>query len=202
MSVEWDLTFFPKVKQLLSSIKDTKNRSNAEKVISGFEEYVSPRLPSFRRGIIHADLNGDNIIVSRDSVNSEVYHVCGFIDFNDSIFTCIVFELGISLAHIMRENLSASAADNNAIIATLKLVAPLISGYNSVLSLTDDELDALYYIVLARLVFLAVNSERVHAADPENTAHILPSVTKNWNFINHMLCAGKEAVDKVWKSFL
>ena len=195
------------MQQHLDSIHDVSNRGNAEKIFKGFEEFVSPRLPSFRRGIIHADLNGTNIIVARDTADHDEYRVNGFIDFNDSIFSCIIFELSICLAHIMRNHLaSATVADSATqpltLIDTLNLTGPLISGYNSILPLTYEELDSLYYIILARLLFIAINSERVHRADPENTMHIVTSISDSWNFINHMLCIPKETVDKLWTTFL
>ncbi len=165
---------------LVVAIEDASNKSNAEKVIRNFEEFVSPRLSSFRKGIIHTDLNGHNIILKQDPTGS-AYHVAGFIDFNDSIQTCIVFELGVSLAHIMRDMLRPAVTD------TVELVGPLVSGYNSVLPLTPDELDSLYHIVLARSVFLAINAERVCRTDPANTAHVISSISKSWAFVHAML---------------
>lgn len=196
VSQDWDLLRFTEIQQYFGNIEDVNNRRNAEKVVKSFEEFISPKLPSFRRGIIHADLTGTNVVVAR-GISSDAYHVAGVIDFNDSIRTCIVFELGTSLTHIMRDHIVEGAATD-----TVELVGPLVSGYYNSLPLTQDELDSLYYIVLARCVFLAINSERVCRTDPENTAHVVSSINRNWNFLRHMLSIPKAVVDNIWMKYI
>lgn len=152
---------------------------------------MSPKIPSFRTGIIHADVNGLNIIVNK---TDDAYHVTGIIDFNDCINTCIIFELGISLAHMMRDNLPYIGTISD----TVELVRPLISAYNKVLPLSNEELDSLYYLVLARIVLIAVNGARDHKAEPWNNCFIDHNA-KNWTLVNKLLSIPKEKVDEVWK---
>ena len=50
----WVLQHFH-LKRHLPSIKDGKRRKMVERAIEGFEKHVQPKLPLFKRGIIHGD---------------------------------------------------------------------------------------------------------------------------------------------------
>lgn len=198
MSQEWDLLQFPKsMRQHLCGITNDCNRENAKKVINTFEEIVSPRLPFFRRSVIHSDVNSENVIVRQGTGEDQAYQVAGFIDFNDCILTCTIFELGVSLAHLMRDILVPASP-----IETVELVGPLLRGYSSVIPLTEAEFDSLLHIMLARSVMVAVYSEHTHIADPVNTEHIVTSISKFWTFIKCMLSLPKGTVNKIWAKYL
>ena len=175
---------------------DPRHRHNAGKVILEFEEHVSPRIPSFRRAVIHGDLNGLNIVLSDRLHTDDEYHVAGFIDFNDCSKTCIIFELGISLSHLMQENLNPVTCSN-----VVEFVGPLIRAYNSVIPLSPDELDSLYYLVLARCVLLAIQATRSLAAEPWNT-YVTRNIHNTWKLVEYLLALSKEKVDKIWLKYI
>lgn len=192
VSDDWNIALFPKMKQYLADIPHPVNRRNAERIMGEFEEHVTPVLASLRTGMIHGDINGQNIILTERPSTDNGYHVTGFIDFNDAIETCIIFELGVGLAHIMSANLQSATCSS-----PVKFVSPIIKGYQAVLPLCTEELGCLYHIVLARCVHVAIHSARSCAMEPWNTYSL--TYTENcWKLINYLLSISKQDVDKAW----
>lgn len=195
-NADWDLMYFLNMKHYLKDLDDPTQIANGEKVFKAFEEHVSPRIPSLRKGIIHGDLNGLNIVVKQKLPTEDAYHVTGFIDFNDCVETCVIFELGITLAYIMLDNPTPVHCSN-----AMEFVGPLIAAYNKVLPLTADELDSLYYLVLARCCQSALNGLRSHKVDPSNL-YLLTTPRKSWVVIDQLLNTPKSVVDDTWKNYI
>ena len=196
VSQDWDLVHFPKLKRYLEQIEDPKNKENARKVIQDYEDHVIPIIPSLRTGIIHGDLNGLNIVLQDELPADEGYHVAGFIDFNDAIKACVIFELGISLAHIMFENLHPVTCSS-----VVEFVGPMIRAYNSVFPLSAQELDCLYYLVLARCCQVAINSVQCFSAEPWNS-YMIDRNDQKWRLIDYMLSVPKSEVDRIWSRYI
>ena len=184
------------MRSYLKELEDPKQVENGEKIFQAFEEHVTPRIPSFKRGVIHGDLNGLNIVLQDKLPADEGYHVAGFIDFNDAVKTCVIFELGISLAYIMQENLHPVTCSS-----VVEFVGPMIRAYNSVFPLSAQELDCLYYLVLARCCQTALNGIRAHKVEPWNS-YLLTTPQKSWVLIQQLLNTPKHKVDDTWKYYL
>lgn len=180
----------------LQDLENPHQVANGEKIFKAFEEHVTPRIPYFKRGVIHGDLNGLNIVLKDKLPTDDSYHVAGFIDFNDSVKTCIIFELGISLAYIMQENLHPVTCSS-----AIELVGPMIKAYNNILPLSAEELDCLYYLVLARCCQTALNGIRAHKVEPWNS-YLLTTPQKSWVLIDQLLNTPKHEVDGTWKNFI
>lgn len=187
---------FLDMKSYVQDIDDPLQRSNAEKIFKAFEEHVKPKIPSFKQGVIHGDLNGLNIVIRDSLPTDERFHLAGLIDFNDCVKTCCIFELGISLAYIMQENMHPVHCSSS-----VEFVGPLISAYNTIFPLTAEELDSLYYLVLARCCQTALNGMRSFKVEPWNT-YLLTTPQKSWILVDELLKTPKEQVDKIWKNYI
>ena len=55
-------------------------------------------------GVIHADFNDGNIIVSEPNTDTEDQKIIGIIDFGDMQCTCYVYEIAITIMYMMLEN--------------------------------------------------------------------------------------------------
>lgn len=192
---DWDLMHFLSMHRYLKDLENPSQIANGEKIFQAFEKHVSPKIPLFKKGIIHGDLNGLNIVLRQKSLTDN-YHVAGFIDFNDCVKTCVIFELGITLAYIMQENLTPAHCSN-----AVEFVGPLVGAYNSVLPLTAEELDSLYYLVLARCCQTALNGIRAHKVEPWNS-YLLTTPSKSWVLIDQLLNTPKHVVDDIWKNYI
>ena len=181
----WDLQHFTCLKKYIPQIEDEKKREMAHTVMAGFETNVLPRLvlPSMKKGIMHGDLNGLNIILQKVG---EEYKIAGLIDFGDTIYSYYLFELAIMLLYgmIEREN------------THIEIVAPMCHGFRDAFPLTKDELDCMYHSVLARLCVSAVMGEYRFAIEPWNTN--ITSPTKSWKMLDLLLSIGKEKVEALW----
>lgn len=189
---DWDLMHFEGMRKYLHELSDPLQVENGEKIFKAFEEHVAPKIPLFKRGIIHGDLNGLNIVL-QEKLSGDGYRVAGFIDFNDSVKTCVIFELGISLAYIMQENTHPVTCSN-----VVEFVGPMISAYNSVVGLNAEEIDCLYYLILARCCQTALNGIRAHKAEPWNS-YLLTTPQKSWLLIEELINTPKCTVDDTWK---
>lgn len=146
--------------------------------------------------IIHGDFNGLNIILDKKQPASSAYHVAGVIDFGDALKTCTIFDLGICLAYIMLENVNPFHCSN-----VVEFVGPLIQGYHSILPLSANEFDSLYYLVLARCVQSAIMGAHSFKAEPWNT-YLLTTPEKAWTLIDLLFNMKKEVVDRTWETYI
>ena len=173
------------IRQFLPSMQDLHKKELAETVLSLFEKHVSPKIPNFKKGIIYGDSNGLNTVLHKYG-SEDGYSLAGFIDFGDSLKTCCVYEVGIMLAYAMLEN------DN-----PVEFAAPMLSGYLDAFPLSRDEVDSLYYLVLARCCQTAVLGEHQFSIEPWND-YLLTTPAKAWKLIEALLGTPKDEVDKVW----
>lgn len=117
----------------------------AKRALDSFETFVLPNLSSFKEGVIHNDANDMNLLTEEKDGCMEV---TGIIDFGDCVHSYYIFELGILLTYAMinREN-------------PIEHVVPLLAGYLSRFPVSQQEFDALYYVVLGRFAQSALNGE-------------------------------------------
>ena len=179
----WDLKHFLGLRSLLPSVEDSEKRSMAELVFRHFKDYVSPKISSLRQGVIHGDANGLNIVVAKQNGS---YKVSGIIDFGDCVHTCYIFELAIMLAYAMVENENP-----------LQLSRPMLSGYLQAFPMSEEELDCLYYCVLARLCQSAMVGEYKFRQEPWNT-YLLTTPAKAWHVMREILATPINEVDRMW----
>lgn len=181
--LDWDLQHFLHIRDYVPSIDDPKKRQMAEAVLKGFEEHVSPKISSMKRGVIHGDPNGLNIVL--ESKNG-VFELSGMIDFGDCVNTCYVFECAMMLAYAMLEKNDP-----------LHFVCPMLSGYYQAFPLCEEELNCLYYSVLGRLCQSAVIGEHQFKQEPWNT-YLLTTPVHAWRVIEEILSTPKDQVDRLW----
>lgn len=125
------------------AIKDPAKLQIITRVLNNFEDYVEPKIPTLPYGVIHNDINDLNIVVAENKGDVEIN---GFIDFSDCVVTPVVFDLGIAMAYAMLEKSDP-----------IEAIVPLLAGYQSVFTMSEIEVDLLYYIVLGRLAQSCIN---------------------------------------------
>ena len=184
--------FLDSKEQLLQDFDDPDRRNKAEIIYKAYEENVIPKISTFKKGVIHGDINGMNLIL-KEAIDEDAFHFGGYIDFSECTKSCSVFDLGICMAYMMMENLKPVTCSG-----VLEFVSPLIRGYNSVLPLNQNEVDSLYYLVLARCCHSAVSGAVQFKAEPSNT-YLLTTPEKAWKVIDKLLDTPKEYLNKIWK---
>jgi Ser/Thr protein kinase RdoA (MazF antagonist) len=88
-----------------------------------------------RRSVIHGDANDYNVLVDPDRMT-----VAGLIDFGDMVYSYTVGNLAVAIAYVVLDKPDSVAA-----------ATEVINGYTSEFPLLEDELEALWPLVLLRL---------------------------------------------------
>ena len=132
----WDLARSASVvEQQLPLVKDAALRSVVASQLAVYRQTVAPRLPAFRRSVIHSDFNDYNVLVDPSS-----QRVTGLVDFGDMVFSHTVNDLAIAMAYAALGKPDPLAA-----------AATVAAGCHGVFPLTDDEIAALYGLMTMRL---------------------------------------------------
>ncbi len=127
----WDIRRASDAREYLPLLSDSR-RKLVEHAISGWEAIDWTRL---RASIIHNDANDYNVLVS-----SAEQRVVAILDYGDVVHTATVCELAVALAYAMLDKPDPIGA-----------AAQVVSAYHEVYPLTEDEVDSLYALVMARL---------------------------------------------------
>ena len=90
---------------------------------------------SLRRSVIHGDANDYNVLVDPERMN-----VVGLLDFGDMVYSYTVGNLAIAIAYVVLDNTDPRAVADE-----------VVEGYRSEFPLLENELEALWPLVLMRL---------------------------------------------------
>ncbi len=173
--------------EFISSVEDPYRKKMAEQVFVEFTTHVAPRIPTFKRGILYNDAHTTNIIVQ---ASKEQYKFAAFIDFDDAVNSCYLFELAVLVTDVIAEF-------SNPQTNPFELVSPLISGYSQEFELSKEEMGFLYYAVMARCCQVAMVSEVQYKNEPWND-YLVSSIEPRWKVIELLLSTTKAEVDRIW----
>lgn len=155
-------------------------------VISDFETLVLPRIPTMSHGVLHYDACSRNIVVQKDKNND--FHVAGIFDFTDCIHCPHVFELAILISDML------SVWESDPVLN----VASVISGYIHSLPLSQDDLQCLYTIVMARLCTIITVTTLNYECGEESTGYHSVIVEAHQKALDELVKYSKEEVNKIW----
>jgi 4-aminobutyrate aminotransferase-like enzyme len=119
---------------------------------------LAPRLASLRRSAVHNDLNDNNVLVAADgSLHERHQQISGILDFGDMVFGYTVADLAVACAYVM-----LGATD------PLAAAASVVRGYHRAFPLDEDELSALFGLMVLRLCMSACLAAHQQRQDPHN----------------------------------
>jgi 4-aminobutyrate aminotransferase-like enzyme/Ser/Thr protein kinase RdoA (MazF antagonist) len=155
----WDLARGPGVvAERRSLVDDAALGATIDTLMSRFDEHVTPLLPALRRSVIHNDFNDHNVLVSADGGPWERHQrVTGIVDFGDMVHGYTVGELAIAAAYMV-----LGAAD------PLAVIAQMVRAHHAVFPFTEEELSALYGLVVLRLCMSACVAAQQRRDRPDN----------------------------------
>ena len=164
----WDLKYFNDNRQFLHDITDAKDRNLVRYFFLQFNEHVTPIQHQLRKSILHNDANDWNILATNGKIT-------GIIDFGDMCHSWLINELAIGLTYVMM------AEEQPLAVAEI-----VIAAYHKILPLQEQELDALYYLVAARLCTSVCNSAHTKKQKPDSD-YITISEQPAWNLLRTWL---------------
>lgn len=163
---EWDIA-----QSLWTKEHTTLFEGEEKEIVSFFQkkfESVQDSYATLRKAVVHNDANDNNVIVSEDLTQPKVRAA---IDYGDAIHTQIVNDVAIACAYaIMHHNDPLEAA------------LPIVQGYHSTFSLTEEELKHLYVAISMRLVISVTKSGINKIKEPDNT-YLLISEKPAWEVL-------------------
>ena len=169
---EWDvLRAAETVSKHIEFVTDGPQASLLREFCDHFIRHVLPRLNSLPHQIIHGDANDYNVLITADPGSRAI---AGLIDFGDLMYTARIAELAIAAAYHMMDR-----------VDPVGVGCALVSGYNSVNPLLEEELDVFVELVRARLCTSVSKCAKAALDEPENE-YIRVSERPAWDLLNKL----------------
>uniref|UniRef100_A0A8C4Q8E6 Hydroxylysine kinase n=1 Tax=Eptatretus burgeri TaxID=7764 RepID=A0A8C4Q8E6_EPTBU len=179
----WNISNLLKLMPLLEVLNGNPIKKLVCDVLQVCTSSLLPKLPYCR--FIHGDLNVYNILV--EECMEENYKISGIIDFGDSFPGYYVSELAILMAYAMGVHPEKMMVGGH-----------IIAGYESVMPLTAEEKDSLFFSVVSRLASSIVLCQHTARNTPKNTQYLFIHYNFNCNLLRDLWEAGKEKVEELW----
>jgi len=153
----------------LNAISDPVNQQKVQKILTGYQARVLPKLYNLPQQIIHNDANDYNLLV-----NAEDKRVTGLFDFGDMVWTFRVAEIAIATAYAIMGQQQPE-----------EVIEAIVHGYHQVNPLTESEIDVLLDMIKARLGVSVCMSSYEYSRQPENE-YLLISQKGAWEAIEQL----------------
>jgi 4-aminobutyrate aminotransferase-like enzyme/Ser/Thr protein kinase RdoA (MazF antagonist) len=159
----WDLAQALAHRAALDGIED---RARRDLLDDAFERFAAclPDLRSVPQGLIHGDLNDDNLMV-------EEGRLTGLLDFGDALHNPLVNDLAIALAYVLLDEPEPWAAG-----------AAIVAAYHALRPLSATEVELLYPLITARLAVSLITSAQRRRIDPNRAAWFVTEA-RAWAFM-------------------
>ncbi|XP_057319902.1 hydroxylysine kinase isoform X1 [Microplitis mediator] len=176
----WTLLALPRLHDYLFVIKNENDKLLIKDVIKSFETSIVNNLDQFDKGIIHGDLNEQNILI-----NSEHNKIIGIIDFGDTQYSCLIFELSIAVCYMIVQACDITAGKY------------VIKGYTSKNKLSNYEKKILKIAVCARICQSLVLGIHSHLDEPDNN-YLIVTQKSGWNILRELWPMKDDDIIKMW----
>jgi len=151
----WNIAACGRLRPLTLHVDE--GREIVEQVLDRTSGDVLPRLRHLRHQVVHQDAHTGNVLVNADEPGT----ITGLIDFGDMLYGTLVAEIAVTCDSIPFD------ADD-----VVSPVCDIVSGFDSVLTLEEQEVDLVFDLVCARNALTATIVAARAALTPEEPAHI------------------------------
>jgi 4-aminobutyrate aminotransferase-like enzyme/Ser/Thr protein kinase RdoA (MazF antagonist) len=164
----WDPSRVREVVEDHRNAVETGRQHTLDRALRLWHDHVHPHWSSLRRQVIYNDANDHNVLVDARTSGARV---TGFVDFGDALNAPLVCDPAIAIAYVM-------LSDDR----PLHAAADILRGYQATLPLTEQEIELLVPLALARLaVSVCLSAERRRDA-PDN-AYLVVSEERAWSVL-------------------
>ena len=168
---------------LLEHVRDPARRALVERAMAVHDAGLAGVRDSLRMQVIHGDVTRYNILGRRDPAGRLA--PCALIDFGDTLRSYRVGELAVAVAAV------AGASEDPAVA-----IGDLTGGFHDALPLTDDELTALFPLVLGRAAASALGGALQGVLEPDNR-YVVDSTEISWARLAVLLAVPRELAEAV-----
>jgi Ser/Thr protein kinase RdoA (MazF antagonist) len=164
----WDPSRVRAVVEDHRSAVDADRQNTLDRALRLWVDQVHPHWSALRRQVIYNDANDHNVLVDASTSGARI---TGFVDFGDALSAPLVCDPAIAIAYVM-------LSDDR----PLGAAADVLRGYQATLPLTEQEIELLIPLALARLaVSVCLSAERRRDA-PDN-AYLVVSEERAWSVL-------------------
>ncbi|XP_061832391.1 hydroxylysine kinase isoform X1 [Nerophis lumbriciformis] len=181
----WNLSNILHLEKYMHALNGDPLQEVVKSVLHQYKTFVVPKYASFRKCLIHGDLNDLNLLVQANESNG--HRISGIIDFGDMNISYYVHELAIAIMYMMLEHPEP-----------LEVGGPILAGWESIFPLNEAEKDCLFWLVLSRFCQSLVLARYSVTLHPENEEYLMISSKKGITILRRLLEVGKEQVEKIW----
>jgi 4-aminobutyrate aminotransferase-like enzyme/Ser/Thr protein kinase RdoA (MazF antagonist) len=164
----WNLRHALELRELMAYVEDPGHRGTVERVLDRFEEHVQPVFGSLRAQVIHNDLSLDNAVLDGRQ------RIVGVLDLGDMAHTAVICDLVATAEPLVGERPDHFEA-----------LAAVVSGFDAVTPLLNEEVDVLPELLLARWTTSAVISAW-RSGDHPNAEYISSWDAGAWTMLAHL----------------
>ncbi|WP_065257773.1 aminotransferase [Pseudomonas bananamidigenes] len=156
-TLQWDARHASAlIEHLLPVIGDQHQRALITEAAEQAGRRLQPLLDKLPVQAIHMDITDDNVVWQRDARRH--WQLQGVIDFGDLVRTWRITDLSVTCAALLHH----AAGDPFVIL-------PAVQAYHAVNPLRNEELQALWPLIVMRAAVLVLSGEQQVAIDPGNT---------------------------------
>eukprot|EP00118_Oscarella_pearsei_P013651 m.110618 g.110618 ORF g.110618 m.110618 type:complete len:360 (+) comp37411_c0_seq2:615-1694(+) len=148
----WDLARVNESRRYLDAVVDSEKLRLLNEVLDLCDSEIIPVLKSLPKMCIHGDLSESNILMDGDGCN-----VVGLLDFGDVVYSYRVCDIAIALASFYVESKGLDAVPDS-----------FLAGYQSVCSLSSEELGLVHHLTLARMAQVYILTAHMRILQPDN----------------------------------
>ncbi len=157
-----------------------------------------------QKGVIHADANRHNILVSKptnhrdvslDAVQSQSPVVSGIIDFSDMSYECLVYDIAGSVGSMM-----VGRKDDQ----PLEAAGHFLAGFTSVVPLSTTEWNSLYVSISTRVTQHLVMSYNEYCQQIDQPNEYLMKIVHagGWDVLRELWETPQKQVEAMWERIL
>lgn len=169
-STIWDLQNAAALRPLIDAIEEPSLRAAVRTILDHFERDISPKLPTFRRQVIHGDLNPHNLLC-----NSQGTDIVGIIDFGDMVFAPVICDVAIGAAYqINKED----------VVGSLQC---FVANWHKAFPLDIEEIAILRDLVAVRMATTVTVASWRASRYPDNAEYILRNYDRAAACLNAVL---------------
>ena len=184
----WFLSSVPKLPKFLPSVKDEKNQSLVQNIVDSYNNEIVPVADSLERGVIHGDLNEQNILMQSRELDDSIFDVFTAIDFGDSQINPLIFELAITIMYMMTKC---------SLIHPNMAGGHVLAGYLTERELPNQEMEVLRTLVGSRYAQSLTLGAYSYEQQPGNE-YLLITAKNGWKILKEFWDLGKDDLYKEW----
>ena len=189
--IAWDVKHVANLRPLLDFVENEAHKKNLE---AGLDRIATlqPRINALRTQVLHNDFSRSNLL--GDSDNPEF--ITGIIDFGDASRTAIAVEVSTALLHHLPRDLATNPAND-----IFQSERDIIRGYLRVAELTNEELELIPHLTMARVIARALITTRRAQLFPYNITYILRNTEPGWAQLEWFLARSTDEISQTFSEF-